>query len=97
MNSSALTHDEFKPSPKSYGASVFVLSLLTNGVETLFEARPDWLGRLAPRIRVERILTINGEIRVKLTPMDCQLEAIREAHASIANLNRERRAELAGC
>lgn len=88
----AIPTDEFKPNDRSYGASAFVKSRLRNGLKDIVDANPKWNAYVLAEVMVEKIRELGIEVR--LSPQDCEYEQIRDAHASLINLNRDRRNKL---
>ena len=88
----ALPTNERTPSATSYGASAFVKSLLRGGTADLLAANPKWVAFLQAEVLVEHIRALG--IDVRLSPQDCEFDRVRDAHASLINVDRPRRNQL---
>lgn len=88
----AMPTNEFTPNDTSYGASAFVKSRLKNGEADLVAANPRWGSYLRAEVLAEQLRELG--IDVRLSPQDCEFELVRDAHASLLGVNRERRNKL---
>ena len=80
------THD-FTPSPTSYGASVYIESLVPSGVEVKVQ-----LGKPNHLVATLAVAALNAlGIEVVLTPEDCDDEVLRPAHASLIGVTKANR------
>ena len=89
---SSLQTNEFTPNARSYGASVYVKSLLVGGLADLHAACEKWRSWRVAEVPVRAVLDVG--VSVLLSPQDCEFETIRHAHASLIGVNKERRNKL---
>ncbi len=89
LQTAALPTNEFTPNEHGYGASVYVKSLLANGLRDLHEACPKWCDWRVAEVPVREMLELG--VGVRLSPQDCPFEAIRHAHASLIGVTRQKR------
>ena len=92
LQTAALPSNEYTPDDKSYGASVYVKSLLARGLEDLHDACEKWRMWRVAEVPVAEVLAVGA--RVVLSPQDCRFESIRHAHASLLDVTKERRNKL---
>ena len=92
LQTAALPSNEYTPNEKSYGASVYVKSLLSRGLVDLHDACAKWQAWRVAEVPVAEVLAIGA--RVVLSPQDCPFESIRHAHASLLDVTKERRNKL---
>lgn len=83
---------QYKPSPTSYGPSVWVESRLPEGVASLEALRPDWKSHGLVRVLVSAVRACN--IDVRYSPQDSIFPEHKDAHASFIGIDRPRRDEL---
>ena len=88
----ALQSNEFTPNDRSYGASAYIKSRLSRGLDDLHKAYPKWVAWRVSEVPVSAVTAIGIEVR--LSPQDCELETIRHAHASLIGVTKERRLKL---
>jgi len=92
LQTAALPTNQCTPNERSYGASIYVESLLSGGLEELHRACPKWQTWRAARIPVEKVVDLG--VKVVLSPQDCPFESIRHAHASLLGVDKQRRNKL---
>ena len=89
VQNSALTKSEMTPTSTSYGPSVFVESLLPDGMASLEEACPAWRQKGYAAIPIEDLRAIG--IDVRLSKEDCEFDSVRAAHGSLIGVTRTNR------
>ena len=88
----ALQQKDFKPSPTSYGASVFVAAQLRDGVETLAEEDDRWNGAIYACVPVDELRKMGFDARY--SPQDCPNPRLAPAHASLIGVNKDNRVDV---
>jgi hypothetical protein len=100
LDTSQLPEKEFKANDESYGLSVFVRSALSSGndddqaIEALEGARPQWKekGSGYSFVAVAELRELGLDVR--LSPQDCQIEGLVNAHASVSGVTKANRPKL---
>src|SRR5512133_1552713 len=92
LQTSALQSNEYTPNERSYGASVYVKSLLAGGLADLHDACPKWRCWQTSEVPVDEVLALG--VRVVLSPQDCAFPTTRHAHASLIGVGTLHRNKL---
>jgi hypothetical protein len=92
VQNAALPTNDFTPNDRSYGASVYVKSLLLRGLDDLYAADAKWRTWGVSEVPIVEVVKLGVE--VLLSPQDCAHETIRHAHASLVGVNKTRRNQL---
>ena len=90
----ALPSKEYRNTPNetSYGPSVYVASRLEAEVSTLEQATPNWRYYAVARCPVAAVRALG--VRVCFSPDDCDIEAIKQAHATLLDVTVATRDQL---
>jgi hypothetical protein len=92
LQTAVLQTNEFTPNEKSYCASVYVKSLLSRGLEDLYDADAKWRTWRVSEVPIEEVVSLG--VQVVLSPQDCELVNIRHAHASLIGVDKHKRNKL---
>ncbi len=77
----AMRVDRMRLSPENYGASVFIPSLLQDGLKGLIAGQDGWSRKLVSVLTAAGYRTVFDCVRH--SPMDCNLATVKHAHASL--------------